>query len=108
MSTAPPWDPGLQNERTGLAWQRTMLAGLVCSLLVARLLVEVSLLLAAITGLTALLTTAGLGWMALSRFRRHADALHAQRPIGDGRPHALISVVVALTAAAALVYAVLA
>ena len=108
MSPAPPWDPGLQNERTGLAWQRTMLAGLVCSLLVARLLVEVSLLLAAITGLTAVLTTAGLGWMALSRFRRHADALHAQRPIGDGRPHALISVVVALTAAGALVYAVLA
>ena len=108
MSTAPPWDPGLQNERTGLAWQRTMLAGLVCSLLVARLLAEVSLLLAVITGLAALLTTAGLGWIALSRFRRHADALHAQRPIGDGRPHALISVVVVLTAAGALVFAVLA
>ena len=107
MSTAP-WDPGLQNERTGLAWQRTMLAGLVCSLLVARLLVEISLLLAVVTGLAGLLTTAGLGWLALHRFRRHAKALHARRPIGDGRPQALISVVVVLTAAGALVFAVLA
>jgi uncharacterized membrane protein YidH (DUF202 family) len=106
--TAPPWDPGLQNERTGLAWQRTMLAGLVCSLLVARLLVEISLLLAVATGLVALLATAALGWSALSRFRRHADALHAERPIGDGRPQAVISVVVALTAVGALLFAVLA
>jgi uncharacterized membrane protein YidH (DUF202 family) len=105
MSRAP-WDPGLQNERTGLAWQRTMLAGLVCSLLVARLLVEISVLLALVTGMTALLATAGLGWIALRRFHRHADALHTQRPIGDGRPQALISLVVALTAVGALVFAV--
>jgi uncharacterized membrane protein YidH (DUF202 family) len=106
--STPPWDPGLQNERTGLAWQRTMLAGLVCSLLVARLLVEISLVVAAVTGMTALLATAGLGWIALRRFRRHADALQAERPIGDGRPQAVISIVVALTAAGALLFAVLA
>ena len=103
-----PWDPGLQNERTGLAWQRTMLAGLVCGLLVARLLAEILVALAVITGLAALLGTAGLGWIAIRRFRRYGDALHAQRPIGDGRPPALISVVVVLTAVGALVFAVLA
>ena len=57
--TQAPWDPGLQNERTGLAWQRTMLAGLVCSLLVARLLAEVWLPLAVLVGLAALLGTRG-------------------------------------------------
>ena len=108
MSSPPPWDRGLQNERTGLAWQRTMLAGLVCSLLVARLLAEISVALAVVTGLAALLGTAGLGWLALRRFRRHSHALHGQRPIGDGRPQALISTVVALTAIGALIFAVLA
>jgi len=106
--SAPPWDPGLQNERTGLAWQRTMLAGLVCSLLVARLLVEISVVVVSLNGLAALLGTAALGWIALRRFRRHADALQAERPIGDGRPQAVISAVVALTAVGALLFAVLA
>jgi uncharacterized membrane protein YidH (DUF202 family) len=106
--TAAPWDSGLQNERTGLAWQRTMLAGLTCCLLVARLLAGISVVLAVLTGLVALLTTAGLGWIAVSRFRRNSHALHGQRPIGDGRPQLLISAVVALTALGALLYALVA
>jgi uncharacterized membrane protein YidH (DUF202 family) len=103
-----PWDSGLQNERTGLAWQRTMLAGLVCSLLVARLLAEILLPLAVVIGLASVVVTAGLGWIAIRRFRRNDDALHARRPVGDGRLQALISAVVALTAVGALVFAVLA
>jgi hypothetical protein len=83
-----------------------MLAGLVCGLLVARLLAEIMPVLAVLTGLAALLGTAGLGWVALRRFRRNADALPAGRAIGDGRPAALISAVVALTAFSALVFVV--
>jgi uncharacterized membrane protein YidH (DUF202 family) len=105
--TARPWDSGLQNERTGLAWQRTMLAGLTCSLLVARLLAGISVVTAVLTGLVALLTTAAMGWMAISRFRINSHALHARRPIGDGRPQLLVSLVVTGTALGALAFALL-
>ena len=100
-----PWDPGLQNERTGLAWQRTMLAGLTCSLLVARLLAELSLTLAVFTGLLALLGTAVLGGMAIRRFRSYNRALHAGVAIGDARPKLLITGLVGLTAVGALLFA---
>ena len=102
--SAGPWDPGLQNERTGLAWQRTILAGLTCSLLVARLLATVSITVAAILGLVAMLCTAGLGWIAISRFRRHDAALRGSHPVGDGRSNALLSSLVIVTAVGALCY----
>ena len=99
-----PWDPGLQNERTGLAWQRTVLAGLTGSLLMARLLADVSVILAVVTGLVALTCTAGLGWVGLRRYRRHDIALWANRPVGGALPHLLLTALVALTALAALLY----
>jgi len=105
VTAAPPWDSGLQNERTGLAWQRTMLSGLTCGVLVARVLAEISVTLAILTGLLAVLTTAALGWLAIRRFRGHARALHAEHPIGDARPQLLISVLVVLTGLGALLFA---
>ena len=104
--TAPPWDPGLQNERTGLAWQRTLLSGLTCSLLVTRLLVSVNLALALALGLVALLCTAGLGAIAVQRFRRHGEALHARRPIGAGGAQALLALLTIVTAVGALLVVV--
>jgi uncharacterized membrane protein YidH (DUF202 family) len=102
--TLAPWDPGLQNERTGLAWQRTMLAGLTCSLLVARLLASVSLTLSLIIGLMALLCTAGLGYMAIRRFRLNNMAIHREEALGDGKANAILSVLVVITAVGALLY----
>ncbi len=106
--TGGPWDPGLQNERTGLAWQRTMLAGLTCSLLVARLLAGISVTYAVFLGLMATLCTAALGWIAIARFRRHDAAIRAGRPIGDGRANLLLSGLVIITAAGALLYVLIA
>jgi uncharacterized membrane protein YidH (DUF202 family) len=102
--TLAPWDPGLQNERTGLAWQRTMLAGLTCSLLVARLLASISIFLSVILGLVALLCTAGLGWLAIRRFRLNNLAIHAEEALGDGKANALLGVLVVMTAVGALLY----
>ena len=99
-----PWDPGLQNERTGLAWQRTVLSSLTGSLLMTRLLADVSVTLAVMTGLVALTCTAGLGWVGLQRYRQHASALWANRPMGGAVPQLLLTALVALTALAALVY----
>lgn len=103
-----PWDSGLQNERTGLAWQRTMLSGLACGLLVARLLVDLSPALAVLTGALALGATAAFGWAALRRFRLNAEALHQGGDLGDGRPPALAVLLLTLTGLGALGYVLLA
>ena len=89
-------DPGLQNERTGLAWQRTLLSGLTCSVLVVRLLASVSVTLAVIIGLLGLLATAALGWLAIGRFRRNHSALVVEQVYGDARSSALLSLLVVL------------
>jgi uncharacterized membrane protein YidH (DUF202 family) len=102
--TLAPWDPGLQNERNRLAWQRTMLAGLTCSLLVARLLTSISLILSMIIGLLALLCTAGLSYVAIRRFRLNNLAIHREEALGDGKANALISMLLVITAVAGLLY----
>lgn len=104
----PPWDAGLQHERTGLAWQRTMLSGLTCGLLVARLLAGVSLTLAILTGVVALGAAAAFGGVALRRFRLNARALASGTHLDDARPTALAAALLALTALAAAGYVLLA
>ncbi len=103
----PPWDPGLQNERTGLAWQRTLLSGLTCALLVGRLLAGVWLPGAVATGIVALGGTTALGWLALRRFRTNGAALIAGRTLADGRAPALVAAVVLATALAAAAFVLL-
>jgi uncharacterized membrane protein YidH (DUF202 family) len=99
-----PWDSGLQNERTRLAWQRTSLSGLVCSLLVARLLAPISLPLAVLVGLAAVLSTAALSWFSINRYAGVHDALHRNRPIGDGRSHLAVTALVLITAVGSIAY----
>jgi len=98
-----PWDPGLQSERTALAWQRTLLAGLACALVVARLVWLVSVPAAVVTGSAAAATTAALGVLARRRFRRNDHAVRHELPLADARAPLLLSVLVVLTALAAAV-----
>ena len=102
-----PWDVGLQNERTGLAWQRTMLSGLACGLLVARLLAGVSLTLAVVAGVVTLGAATAFGAVALRRFRLNARALAGDRPLDDARTAALAAALLAATSLAAAAYVLL-
>jgi uncharacterized membrane protein YidH (DUF202 family) len=102
--TDTPWDPGMQNERTRLAWQRTILSGLACSLLVSRLLASTSLALAIAIGLAAVLSSAALGWFSIKRYTDNHLALHADAPTASGRSHLVIVALVTVTAAGAAVY----
>jgi uncharacterized membrane protein YidH (DUF202 family) len=74
------WDPGLQHERTTLAWTRTALAFVVVSLLEARLAQSVGLLAVALA-LAGMVLAAGLVAQQASRHRRRHNLLKAGSPV---------------------------
>lgn len=99
-----PFDPGLQNERTSLAWRRTSLALLTAALVVARVVVDSAPALA--VGLAAVAVPAALVTSRLSD-ARHAQAEHALRGgrhLPDGRLPALLTGVTLLVGAVEMAY----
>ena len=99
------FDPGLQPERTGLAWRRTALALLAGSVVAARIL-EASLgPWAAAPGLVGIGISVVL-LFSIHRRYRHINARLAETgdraPIADGRLIAATALFVACAAAVAL------
>ena len=47
---------------------------------------------------------AGLGYMAIRRFRLNSLAIHREEALGDGKANALLSMLVVMTALGALLY----
>jgi uncharacterized membrane protein YidH (DUF202 family) len=79
-------DPGLQNERTSLAWVRTGLGLAVCALLAGRLAVVRGQPWAVGAALATVLLAVGvLGW-SHDRYRRAKQKLEQQRPVDFALP----------------------
>lgn len=99
------WDAGLQPERTKLAWQRTVLSVLACSLVVSRL-VALDHLAAGVGCALASILLAGLaGRRTTTRYRRTAGALRGNHALPDGRLAGWLVVHLMALAAFAVLYA---
>ena len=101
MSGPALFDPGLQPERTALAWRRTLLAVAVGALVSLRLLPPLLGPWSLAVGLAGVLGTAVLWRLAGQRARRTGQALlGAPGPLPDGA--LLLAVALVVAAAAAL------
>jgi uncharacterized membrane protein YidH (DUF202 family) len=95
-------EPGLQPERTALAWRRSILALIVGSALALRLLPPLLGRWSLAIGVVGLLATSGLWAASAVRVRRVQAALAAGVPLPGGLLIALLAGVIAATAAASL------
>jgi uncharacterized membrane protein YidH (DUF202 family) len=109
--TSKLFDPGLQPERTELAWRRTALAIAVGSLVAMRLLPDVFQdPLWVIPGVVGLVLSSGLWVGARGRYAAYNRALEAGdlASIPDGRLIAVVAVAATATGVLGLVVAVVA
>lgn len=95
--------PGVQNERTSLAWVRTALGLAGCALLTGRLAIVRDTPWAVVAALAAAALAFGaLGW-SHDRYRRTTRAMREERPVDFALPALLLTVATVLLGALTLV-----
>lgn len=99
-----PWDPGLQVERTTLAWVRTAMSFIAGSLVLLRLIAHHSAVAGVVCAVLLLPQSAVLAFLAWRRHVRAERCLRAERPLPDGVQHAALAGLSVLVGAAAVVY----
>lgn len=99
-----PWDPGLQLERTTLAWLRTTLAFAGGGLVLIRLMTHASLLLAAACVVVGLPLSILIAWLALKRHRQAVNQLHTDAPLPGGALPAAVTAMAILVGCAGIAY----
>jgi putative membrane protein len=100
-----PHDPGLQNERTSLAWSRTALALVVAVLLAVRITLGELGLLAVVFTIFTLPLAVGVLVSAARRYRTARHSLHARETfLPDARLPAAVTVLVLSLAVIELAY----
>jgi uncharacterized membrane protein YidH (DUF202 family) len=76
-----PWDPGLQPERTALAWQRTGLAAAVASLVAFRDAVSTGSVVASLLSVAAFVAAAAVLRLARTELDARVRALAVGLPL---------------------------
>ncbi|MEU8764650.1 DUF202 domain-containing protein [Streptomyces sp. NPDC048659] len=102
-----PWDPGLQPERTALAWNRTALAAAVGALVLARLLTHHHPVAATVAFLTVPPCALALLALTARRARRTDHRLRTGAPLRPGALPAALTAAVCLVGVQALIWIIL-
>jgi uncharacterized membrane protein YidH (DUF202 family) len=102
-----PWDPGLQVERTALAWIRTCLSLILVALVAFRFAAHQSLSLA--VGLAGIIAPLGFAamWLAWRRYRTSARRMAAGERLPGGLLALMMTAVTVLTGALGVAYVLL-